>query len=270
MSLSVPYRRNVQYSRSWSEGRPTTTTGVTVTASASLHTLGNKAEIFAATTFDTTWVKITPFWTGASNTQTDSLTNIYIGAGGSEQVLIPNLASGGSARYGKVYEFPLRIPAGSRISADCQALISGDTVEILMELEGGGGSDWVGSGVETLGAITASSQGTTVTPGTASEGSFADIGTTTKEWRYILPMVHNAVSDTNTQVAIVACDIGSGGAIYKELEEFWCSTADYECIGPALGGRGRYVVIPSGTALQLRAQSSLNSEPFDALIYGVY
>jgi hypothetical protein len=271
MSLLVPYPRNVKYSRCWTEGRPATTTGVTVTAHATSHTLGNKVEVFAATAFDTTWVKICPFQTAGSATQTDMLVNIYIGAGGSEKVLIANLAAGWSARVSKVYEFPLFIPAGTRISADCQALISADTVEILMELQGGGERGWVGSGVETLGATTASSQGTTVTTGTTGEGSFVDIGTTGKEWRYILPMAHSCPSDTNVAIQNVACDIGVGGAIYKELEEFWFSIADYEGISTTLGSRGRYVVIPSGTALQMRGQTlHTSSEPIDALIYGVY
>jgi hypothetical protein len=276
MSLFAPFHRGVQRSASWAEGRPATGTGVTLTASGTPHALGTKVDLFASTAHDASLVRIHVQGSTVNNTQTDQLMNVYVGAASAEQVLIPNLITGWSnvmttnQVIGRTYEFPLFIPAGTRVSADIQALIASDTVEVLMELFGGGEPlGWCGKGVECLGAVTASSQGTSVTPGTTSEGTFTDIGTTAREWRWIVPMPQGSLTDTVMAGNWVAVDVGVGGAIYQGLEEFHFATSTNEGIQNVHGGR--WCRIPSGTALQLRAQNSgSTAEPLDCCIYGVY
>jgi hypothetical protein len=272
VSLLVPFHRAVQRSASWAEGRPVSTQGVTLTSGGSAHALGTKVEVFASTTHDTTLVRIALAETQAAATRTDALCNIYVGADTAEQVLIPNLAAGWSGHSPKFYEFPLFIPAGTRISADLQALIVSDTAEVLMELFGGGSPiGWCGSRVECVGADTASSIGTSVTPGTTSEGSFTSIGTTVNEWRYIFPYVQGMLADSNIQSQMIALDIGVGGSIYKGLEEFWFASSSNENVWPGMGNVGRFSVIPASTALQARGQvEGATAEAFDVLIYGVY
>jgi hypothetical protein len=277
MTLALPYPRAVQQSRSWTEARPATTTGVTITASGTPHALSASfTDLFAATAHDTYWVSLLCHGSASPATQTDALLNIYIGAAAAEVLLIPDLAVGwsvsaGGGGYCKTYEFPLFIPAGSRISAKSRALVGSQTIEVMMQLHGGGEpSGWCGRGVESVGANTAASQGTSVTPGGASEGSFTDIGTTVNAWRYILVMPQGTLTDTNMTTAMQSYDIGVGGATYKSLEEFWfINNGASETSGPLMS-RGRFVEVPAGTALQLRGQSSGTAEAMDCLIYGVY
>jgi hypothetical protein len=271
MSLFVPYPRSVQTERNYT-GRLTATTGTLITAAGTSHTLGSKTELIAATAFDAHRIRIWLANTKTAATQTDQLLNIYVGAASSEQVLIPNLLAGyawdfASANPPRSYEFPLFIPSGTRLSADLQALITDDTCEVVVELFGGGQPQgWVGKRVECVGAVTASSQGTSVTPGGASEGSFTDIGATSNEWRYVLPQIQGSMN-TGTGNTAVAVDIGAGGVALEE--EFLFSTTSNET-SSNFSPLGRYRVIPSGTTLQLRAQASGTPQALDMTIYGVY
>jgi hypothetical protein len=274
MSLSVSSHNSVQSQRNWS-GRLAATTGTVLTAAGSSHTLGTKVELIAATSFDTHLVRVRVHNSFVSNTQTDQLVNIYVGADTAEVLLIPNLLAGwanslsNGAVTHRIYEFPLFIPAGTRLSADNQALIASDTVAVLIECFGGGQPrGWVGTGVECIGAVAASSQGTSVTSGGASDGTFTDIGTTAKEWRFIQPMMQGNLTDTAMNNASIAADIGVGGALLHELEVFLFATEGSE--NSRNGDTGRYTLIPSGTALQLRAQSHTTAETHDWCIYGVY
>jgi hypothetical protein len=276
MSLLVPYHRGYQHSRSWTNERPANTTGVTVTG-ASAHTVGTIVEVFAATTHDTYWLKVALSHSFVANAQTDQLLNIYVGSSGNEKVIIPNLVAGWSSNIAtgvppRSFEFPLFIPAGARVSASLQSLVVNDTVEVLMELWGGGTPHhWAGTMVECIGANTAASQGTSVTPGGASEGTFTIIGTAQNTLRYILPMIQGNFADTTITTAGISVDLGVGDATYQDLEEFSFSMNGSEITVPNSGGRGRFTNVPAGTVLQLRAQnSSASVEPNDYCIYGVY
>jgi hypothetical protein len=274
MSLFAPFSRAVQSSRSWS-GRLSDTTGTLVTASGSIHTLGTNTELIASTAHDSHTIRIIVHATAAGNTQTDQLLNIYVGSGDG-QVLIPNLLTGWTTTFAtsstpgpRVYEFPLRIPQGSRLSAKLQALIASDTVRVMVELEGGGSPPrWVGQGVECIGASAAASQGTSVTPGGASEGTFTDIGTTAREWHYLQPMAQGGLTDTVLATVAWAADIGVGGVAISGLEEFIFHSEAGESTRNT--SRGRYCTIPAGTALQLRSQTSGTVDTHDWCIYGVY
>lgn len=259
-------------------GRPATSWGTTVTADSTAHTLGVKAELIASTSFNAQVVAITIHSTFTAATATDCLANIYTGGGGSEVVLIPNLLAGWSNIFTadtnpKKYVFPIFIPAGTRLTADLQALqTTPKTASIMIELFGGLKNFWTGTGVEALGVTTANSRGATITPGTASEGSFADIGTSTKIYRYVHPMVQGNLADTAiTGGGILGIDIGTGGNPISGLENFLYYTSASEHVGNMFGHFGRYATIASGTTLQLRGQASATeSDPKDTAIYGVY
>jgi hypothetical protein len=78
------------------------------------------------------------FSTGAA---TDGLLDIAVGADGAEVVKLANLDVGfttTTAANANMWEFPLFIPAGSRIAIRCQARITVDTVDAAMDLFYGG------------------------------------------------------------------------------------------------------------------------------------
>ena len=277
MSPSPPFGRGTQIESNWS-GRPSTTTGTLITASATPHTLsGTPQTIFAATSFDTFWVTVLVYASAIAVTDTSQLMNIYTGAASSEVVLIPNLltgwaAAGNAAFPYRIYEFPLFIPQGTRISADLQALIGSDNVRVIMNLYGGGfiTGGWAGQGIECLGADTANSRGTLITPGSTSEGSWTSIGTSAYEYRYVLPMVARN-SDTAAATRLLAVDIGTGSAVIDGQTDYLFQGNTSEVMSQQGSALGRFARIPASTALQARAQSSSSGvDGTDVCIYGVY
>lgn len=272
MGLLVPYGQQT-IDRNFS-GRPSGSWGATVTAGTA-HVLGTKVELTSGTTYEADLVEVHIYATRQSAVNHDGLVNIYIGAGGAEQPLFPNLLAGWAPEAtvlsggGWRYIFPVHIPRGSRLSADFQSVVASDTGAITIELYGGGGIGWSGAGVETLGAITGSSRGTTVTPGTTSEGTFTTIATSTKPYKAVLARLMGN-SDTSLTGGTMAIDVGIGGTVLAGLENFWIHNDSVE-FQYAHEMVPRFRQVPSGSALQARLQSNTtDSEAKSVAIYGVY
>jgi hypothetical protein len=150
--------------------------GATITASGSTHTKGSWSQLIATTTYTSYGIVI-----GLANVGTVATTNsrmlvdIGIGANPNEIVLIPDLIAGqagssASASSNPVYYyFPIIIPAGVRLSARNQALIASDTVSVTAHLlQGAVPGKWYGSRVTAYGITSASSTGTSHSPGNSS------------------------------------------------------------------------------------------------------
>jgi hypothetical protein len=246
-------------------------TGTLITASATPHTLGTITEIIASTTHECDWIEIGLHGVATSATLTDALLNIYIGAGGSETLLIDSLSAGWSPALTSGnpnrYWFPLRIPRGTRISAALRGLIASETSEVVVALGRSNGAHWSGTGVETLGEVTASSRGTAVTPATAAP-TWASIGTSGRTYKYIVLGIQGN-NDTTATSAHLLWSVGTGSAVLQNLGWFdsFISASEYHCWGVV----GDWCDIASGTALQLRAWA--NTAPSGAVyatIHGVY
>jgi len=271
MGLLIPAPRFGAQEFSYS-GRPTTTWGTTLTAHATPHTEpASKTTIIAATVEEYDLITVEVSETSTSATLTDGLVNIYLGAAASEVILLPNLLAGwaqtiNSTGPGYTYTFPVRIPRGSRISGTFRALITVDTVVVRVALFKTG--QWAGSGVESCGALTATSRGTQITPGGAAEGTFTALATTANLWRYVLAMqIGN--TDVTANVGVMGLDLGVGSALIAGLENFYCTNTSGEIFVPHHDGR--YVDVASGTALQARLQSSTTDvEDKSVIAYGVY
>lgn len=272
MGLLVPYHRQAAQERNYS-GRPSATWGTLLTAHATPHTLGTKVEVFAATRDETNFIRLTFQESGAGATVTDMLASLYVGAAGSEVPLISNMLCGwtvptGTNGSGIIYEFPIRIPRGTRLSMAIQALITVDEVYARVDLFAGANLQWVGAGVETLGALTATSRGTQVAQGGAGEGTFTAIGTSGRLYRYVQPMVCGN-QDVGNNTSTTALDIGVGGVAIAGLTDFVFSGNSSELFQNAQAGR--FVEVASGTALQARLESGASStENWSTCIYGVY
>jgi hypothetical protein len=277
MALLVPAARAVGGSANFTTARPgLTTLGTQIAASATPHALtGTPTQLIAATTIEAEWVYVAIHNSAVSNAITDGLVNIYIGAGGSETLFIDSLAAGwGGTLAGylpKRFWFPVRIPRGTRISAEFRALIASDVCTVYIAVGNSNGEHWVGSGVETLGADTAASRGTAFTPGAASEGAWATMGTTGRRWRYINPQ-NIGNNDTSINAETLAVDIGTGSAVYQGMEgkTFMMNNTTVES-NTSWEARGLWCDIPSGTSLQMRGQSHATPSGLTyGLLYGVY
>jgi hypothetical protein len=273
--LLLPKQLGVRYEANFS-GRPAIPWGTALTSDTVAHTLpAAYTELIASTAFDSDWVNIWFNGNNVANTRTDSLVNIYVGAGSSEQLLIPNLLAGWTFDFPspvvKSYGFPLRIPAGSRLSARHQSVRTSQAVSCMVELLGGGaGLHWAGTRVEAVGAVAGSSQGTAVTAGGASEGTLTSIGTSTYDWGFVLPGIGGNTTDTSMNAGNIVCDLGSGASTtIPGLEQFNSYTNSSEGASPIPSAGGRFCHVPAATTLYLRAQTSAVAEAQDWIIYGV-
>lgn len=154
----------------------------------------------------------------------DCLVDIGVGSSGSEQLLITNLIGSCASNWnalsgGWTYFFPLSLPAGTRIAA--RASVNNATVgsvRVIVRLFGRPSRrETVNAGawVDTYGANTAASNGTSATPGTTSNGSWVQLGTLTRDaWWWQFGMGVN--DDTMTNLVTTA-DIAVGDAITKRV-----------------------------------------------------
>jgi hypothetical protein len=254
--------------------------GVTLTAGTPAHTLSSSfTALWSATSAGVYKFRFSIYNNATSATNTSALVNIYVGGAGSEVLWIPTLLAGWAAGQGdeggpKVYEFPLFVPAGTRISAKSQSIIASATVNVLLDASTSDsvlGSGWYGTGVECLGASAATSLGTEVVPGTSAEGTWTDIGTTTKRYGYIQPMHQGTIGSTVNSPTYFSLDIGASSAALHGLSGFLSTQNTTEEVFNLPQSFGRHTYIPAGTLLQARLQSSGTSVlGRDICLYGVY
>ncbi len=260
-------------SRSNLSGRPATTQGTSLTASATPHALSaTRTEIIASTAFEANWVEVIIKNMAQTVVITDGLLNLYIGGSGSEVLWIDSLSAGWSAQHntarGWYYWFPIRVPAGTRISGTLRALIASDTCNVEINYGWSNALAWFGSGVETLGENTSLSRGTAVTAGGASEGSWTTIGTSGYRYGYVTLGVQGN-NDTSIAGGTLEYDVGTGSAVLQGMERFQVVENTTEFLSNVHDGW--WCDIASGTSLQVRAQhSGTTSGNNFVTIHGVY
>ncbi len=185
------------------------------------------AEILGNTAYETFYLEIFLSAFRASTLAKNALVTIGIDHSGgttyTDQEILYLLASSAAApSYGGVtYRFPLFIPAGSALAA--KASVNNATVGtgyVGVRLYGQPTAPEVmryGTYIESWGETTASSSGTSVTPGTASEGAWVDLsgGNTTRPyWWWQCGWGSNDASLINN---IYVLDVGVGDGTTKEL-----------------------------------------------------
>jgi len=259
-------------------GQPATTWGTQVTANSTVHTLSDTfTELIASTAYTTSWVNILIHSTGQAATQQDILINIYVGADGSEQLVIPYLTGGWSPQMingsnFKRYSFPLSIPQGSRLSMKAQSDTSSKTAYVMVDLlSGTHEAHWTGTGVEAVGVNTGTSVGTSVTAGTTSDGTLTSIGTNTYEWGYCLPTIGGNISDVSQSSGLQTIDLASSNStanLLPGLGNFLVAMNSSEQVFNL--EQGRFCTVPAGTTLYARGRTDATAEAKDYIIYGVH
>lgn len=185
----------------------------------------------------------------------------YDPAGGtSYSAVISNLVCGAAAATaagGRWWEFPLFIPAGSQVAVRIQgSAATAGTVRVAAWFYGRPTHpemERAGVYSETIGTITNSS-GVTFTPGNAADGSWASLGTTTKElwyWQLGASVNNGTMSAHGTNV-----DLAFGDGTNQEMiiEDYNMQMTTGEAITSNLI-RGEKVV-PAGSTIYVRGNNS--------------
>lgn len=192
----------------------------TVTASATIHTKGAWTELIASTPHDgaALWLYFTDVYT--SGVATDQLCDIGVGAAGAEIVVIPNILIGYAINI--KYMFPLTLPAGTRLVARTQALISSDTMRVYPRIISvtspwGGALPQIGS-YTAYGADLSLSSGVSVPPGASADtwGAWTQITAATAAPHRLIVVGQTLPAGTTAALAtadgVVQTGVGASGS----------------------------------------------------------
>lgn len=250
--------------------------GTTITAPVATNTKVGAAytQLVASTPFNANSITVT---LSPGTSHTGYLVDIAVGAGGSEQVIIPNLAIACRIGHAITYQFPIHIPAGSRLSARCQSATTVATcfVSGVLSTSGWGINVPLGTVVD-MGLNLATSLPTLqFDPGAAANtkpGYSQLIASTSRLFRALVIAVcstNAAMTDADWLVDIGIGGAGAEQALIPNLAMAGSITSDIfnPMTWPAFP-----VDIPAATRLAVNAQCSITDASdrlFRIAAYGV-
>lgn len=236
-----------------------TVRAVAVTESLSNNTKGSWSQIWSSTPFEMSALHLNLRHGGSGTPR--FLMDLGVGAGGSEVVVVPDLMVGRSlhSEMPSPLMLPLRIPAGVRLAARCQAAAGGSNA-ITATCIGQAAVPGVPPGFgrcTQYGASTATSNGTDIDAGGVAhtKGSWSQLtASTTNPMRAVAVAMHFTGTAVNARWLV---DIGIGAAaselvVIPDIPYLRISTADTG--GPLFAGPF-YCDIPAGTRIAARCQS---------------
>lgn len=216
--------------------------------------------------------------TGANATASEACIDLLIG-GATDDVLVSSLicgyAIGGNTANvgGRLYFFPVHIPAGVRIAATHANVRVSVTARVGIWLHGGSPPPFrIGRKVTTYGTPANNARGQAVTP-TASGGAASVTqmtASTTDDHFYFLPGFQCATDTTITPGGYVNIGIGVGAATEQRIGTWWFGKDTGESMMGPIPWMGAFVNVAAGQRLTLLASNSgANDAAYDGLIYAV-
>jgi len=251
--------------------------GTVVTSDVTAHTKGAYVELIASTGAVGYGLSIKAHASSTNATVRNMLLDIAVGDAGSEVIIIPNLQVGAAgivlgANSGglRTYQFTgLSIPSGSRISARVQGAVTVGAVTIGLWVDLALNADIEQSAVVTYGANTATSAGTSVTPGSGAFGSWVAIGTTSTAHKAFTVSLDQLTDVSMNDVdSILQLSTGAAGAEVIFAEAIWCreESTNERFTGPFPSAV--YASVASGVLINCRIASG-SVEARGVIIYGI-
>jgi hypothetical protein len=241
----------------------TTSGGQTVTTGGTSDAKGSPAELVASSPWDSYWLTLMVFGYSATITAAEAMMDLLIGAA-TEQVLIANMVMGYAAGLSgasgpRRFDFPLYIPAGSRLAVQAAGARVNTSFTVKCWLHGGRGyPPWpVATKVTTMGVGTVPN-GASVTPGANNSwGNWAEIIASTPEAFLGVVPGFQVSGDTSVNNLWLPVQVGVGAATEVTVGgDFVWATSTSEGMGGPFGGMPILADIPAGSRLSMRAQCS--------------
>lgn len=261
-----------------SSGTTSAEYGAAITASGSTHTKGSYTALVASTGADAWGITVACFGGGTASTRINFLVDIATGAGGSEQVIIPNLLagaiadSGGAQSAGRVWHFPIKIPASTRIAARCQANNSSDVVNCMIWLHRYRvPGQWYGQRVTAYGPDTATSTGVSMSPANNSYATNVNLSASTTNPIKYLQIAGDLLTDTTGSNARGLIRLASDSTTLVDDLPYGESTTTetVDCnIANLILSRMSFN-IPAGKTLAISAMRNATAEARGWAAYGV-
>lgn len=253
---------------------------VTITASASANTKGSYTTVIATTACEGKGLLLD---LQAGNID-DKLIDIAIGAAGSETIIIADIFQG--ARVGQFQGnislyFPVRVPAGVRLSARCQCSNASRTTFVGVTLFKGderqSGILPLAGKIVTLAAVAGSSRGTTITPSSSANTwlAWTQLAATADADIYALMVAIGNAGTTSKTAAMYRFALGIGAAAGESTILEWVGGvvgSTYRCSGYELG----FVPCKVGSSQRLAHRVMLDTaiataanRRYDITVYGL-
>lgn len=160
---------------------------------AGAHVYGAWAQVVASTSANVGLIFFDGQSAPSAGVDNAVMWNIGVGAAGSESIIVPDLATGGSASGGYGIYIPVSIPAGSRVAVQVKVARTGLTQRfprVWLMSTGAAAYSVTPRAVEVLGVNVSTSQGTALS---GASGSWTEIvAATTKPYQslWLMPTVH--------------------------------------------------------------------------------
>lgn len=251
------------------------TPGNSVTTGATAPVKGAVVQLIASTVFDAYLIDVWIHGYALAANDSQLCVDIMTGAA-TEEIIIPDLFGGNATTdhaAGRIYTFPLYIPAGTRISARAAGQRVSTAFNLAITLHGGDAMPpfKVGRKVVTYGIGTVPF-GTTIVPGASgAAGSFTEIvAATTEDHFAFLPGFQTGLDTTKGGLSYVAA-IGVGAATEEEIGHWAFGIASDETGNGPWPPLPIYADVPSGTRLAMRFSGSgtLDAGNYNGVIYAV-
>jgi hypothetical protein len=244
-----------------------TSSGTSITASATTNTKGAWTSLGTLAS-DTSALVVNQFPASASFS-----CDIGIGVSGSQVVIIKDLTIVNSAVSfvsNRSLFFPCSLPAGTQLWARCQSTAASAQVSILVTGFSGGSNSFDGwAGLDSLGFLSASTAGTTVT-GSATlntKGSYVALSAATPRDYCAIGFSDTACSVTGNFLLDIA--IGAAGAERIILPNINGKQVTAETSQP-FGQKLFPIFIPAGSRIAARLQGSAASQLARLTILAAY
>ncbi len=247
---------------------------VGLTAHASANTKSTWTQLIAALPFDIAVLLPTLLPT---NGPRDYLMDIGVGSAGNEQVVIANLLCSAAGIYVNAqFIFPVALKSGDRLAARVQATVGSSNLNFLCNGVGGAAGFRGQNRVETWGAVTADSGGTSVDPGGAANtyGSWVQlVAASSFDVSQIMIAFGNQANSARTSGSY-KIDIGIGSAGNEQViipKIYLAAHSVSDQLG--VGAVGPFpVAIPAGSRVAVRDQSDITDATdrlIDVVVYGM-
>jgi hypothetical protein len=246
-------------------------TPVTLTASTTAHTYGAWTEVVASLASDTSMLNILVGGINQSTVDTSSVVSIGIGASGSETELFYYAVGSAYTETSSIYgglnvQVPVSLPAGTRVAARLQSLVTGGKTGTIQIQRIGATAVSLPSlpkKYDSLGVNLATSTGTDLP---ALNVYQEIVASTTNAYRGLVLIPSVASTAIGTAVTNMTVGVGASGSEI-DIGTVACRSTIAETIACPINMFFPFN-IPAGSRIAVK--QSINSTSFDASVIGVH
>lgn len=190
--------------------------GVSVAAGGTAHQKGSWVSLLDPTAEASYGIYIHILDVSDPGSRRDYLVDIAYGptAGGSEQIIIPNINAGtaasGGTQSGKQFFVPIYIPKNTRVSARAQSNVINEPSLIGVHLAQDAVYPWSCGGVVDYGTDLTQSRGTSVTPGIDAWGTWAQLSAGIARNHRFWACAMDQLGDTTIANGLILIELGIG------------------------------------------------------------